>query len=251
MQFVTSVCLCVSVGVTLWLRHGWRKLLRCIVAVGDYQKQTSTQRKKEKKTENHERGKNVCSERISPSGPGNWTFWTFLFVGKGILTSQYLSLGGASRIFLFTFYHLQIRKSQHHVPCYCDMPLHALDAAQYCGSLCWTYCLYEPWLAAGIPSEGPQCKWGRNRLPGVPTISRPLQPLPSYRNLGKRGELWALCQLVWRGGQRLLAGCHVVPGSRDVSAWGRGLYVHFYLVLPEHLEEKHIQHLWIASGYCR
>ncbi|KAI3372716.1 hypothetical protein L3Q82_023176 [Scortum barcoo] len=49
--------------------------------------------------------------------------------------------------------------------------------------------------------------------------------------------------------QWLLAGRHVVSGSRDVSTGRRGLYLHLQPVLPEHPEEELIQHLWTAPGY--
>lgn len=131
------------------------------------------------------------------------------------------------------------------------MPLHALDTAQYCSGLRWAHCFHEPWLVAGLPSVRRQCERGRSGLWGVPPVSWPLQPLPSYRKPGCRGELRALCWDIWRSGQWLLAGCDVVSGSRDVGAWRSGLYLHLQPVLPEHPEEEFIQHLWTAPGYCR
>lgn len=75
--------------------------------------------------------------------------------------------------------------------------------------------------------------------------------MPSRRVTGDRGELRALRWDVWGSGQWLLAGCHVVSGSRDVSARRSGLYLNLQPVLPEHPEEEHIQHLWTATGYWR
>lgn len=135
--------------------------------------------------------------------------------------------------------------------CYSDVPLPAVDPAQYHGGLRRACSLHEPGLVARLSSLRSKCEWGRGGLRPLQAISGSLQSLPSDRDTGGGGHLWTVRSNIWRGGQRLLADDYVVPVSGDLSAGLCGLYLHFQLVLSEYPEEEHLQHLWTSAGYRR
>lgn len=252
---------CVAAITSVWLQrvsdhsgllfvwdHDQKKLFWCAVAVWDDWSQTASKRKKAKKR--WEEGQHLLSEDkiSSPSGSEQGTYQTFLFLKKGTETLQ--SPQGLQELLLPFFYHWFLPSlSQSHVPCYCNMPFHAVDHTQHYSGLCWAHRIHEPRLVAGISSGWHQRERGRSGHQSVSAISRPLQPLPSHRE--PAGDLRAVRHHIWRSGQRFLAGCHVVSGSRDISAGVCGLYLHLQPVFSEHPEEEHIQHLWTASGCWR
>lgn len=139
---------------------------------------------------------------------------------------------------------------RQHVPCHCHLPLHALDSAQYRGSIWRAYCLYEHWLASGIPPHT-RCRlwppWGHHSRRGLQTHFGHLRPLYKTTPHAAWNIVRTLRSSLWGNCQRVLAGYLYLPGSRDPAALCRGFHLGLHHVLPKHHEEEHLQCVWTAT----